>query len=171
MANPDRLKLRQAALLVRLQTLREEQVSRDLAVARAHTVQARQQMAEATATYEHESTTQTDARHQRWLGRVGQELSGRTVKALHVEDEAGLASIQQHSLSQKKARQRVRQTEAASKKAEVAMVLVRNSATRRKRLMLKIQQDYKRAERLQEEVARDQHSQLLFAQRLAEKQA
>lgn len=165
MAKPDRLKLWQVTRLARIQAFREEEASRELTAARQQLAQARQQMADAAAAYEKDVAEQAIARHQRWQHCVGRELNGATVRALHAEDNAGLASIKQHAATYKKAGQHTEQAESVLKNAEHALAHARKTTARRDKLKLQIQRKYRQHERLREEILRDEHSQMLFVHR------
>nr|WP_298797146.1 hypothetical protein [uncultured Acetobacter sp.] len=171
MSESNRLKLRQVTLLARIQMFREEQASRQVAAARVQMAHARQDVADAACAYEQDVVEQTTARHLRWQGCVGMELSCSTVRALRAEDKAGLASVEHHSMNQKKAQHAFQQAQSTLKQAEKNSVLIRNITARRNALKLRILHDYKKHEILHEEVMRDQQSQLLFAHRFVDNKA
>lgn len=165
MAESDRLRLRQVTVLARIQTFREEQASRQVAAARMQVMQARQDVTNAAAAYEQDVLEQTRARHQRWQGCVGLELSEATVRTLRAEDQAGLASVEDHRVNQSKAQQAARQAQGALKKAEQEAVSVRNATARRDALKLRLTRAYKKHERLREDMMRDQQAHMLFVHR------
>lgn len=163
MAEPDRLKFRQVAILARLQAYRNEQASRQVIVARRRMAEAEQAILDIEHTYEQERLKQTQARSHRWRNAVGKELEYDAIWALRAEDENGFSVIEQHDQHREKAKQAAAEARDAVKNAEQEARTVHTALARRNALQQTVEQECRHYEQTHEELRRDQQSQMVFA--------
>ncbi|MFS8371390.1 hypothetical protein [Acetobacter indonesiensis] len=166
MAEPDRLKFRQVAILARLQAYRNEQASRQVIVARRRMAEAEQAILDIEHTYEQERLKQTQARLHRWRSAVGQELDYGAMRAVCEQDDRGYAAIEQQNMKREQAKQAEAEARDIVKNAEHQARTVHTALVRRNALKQTVDREHKHHQHMQEELKRDQQSQMLFAHRM-----
>ncbi|WP_061138870.1 ribonuclease D [Acetobacter tropicalis] len=163
MAEPDRLRRKQVAILARLQAYRDEQANRRLTVARWRVADAEHAIQAAEQACERERLEQTQARSHRWRNAVGKELEYDAIWALRAEDENGFSVIEQHDQHREKAKQAAAEARDAVKNAEQEARTVHTALARRNALQQTVEQECRHYEQTHEELRRDQQSQMVFA--------
>lgn len=170
MSATDRLRLKQVATLERLQTVREERVTRQLASAQKDVVRAEHMLRNAVSASERTAAEQTQARAVRWRAQVGLELSGSTIQFLNDADKEGLSSIALSAQAQQRAQDALESAKEDLKAVQEQARVMRTITSRRGALRRRVYQDVMQRQRMTEEVQRDQYAQIMFACRVVDAQ-
>ena len=170
MSATDRLRLKQVTTLERLQTVREERVTRQLASARKDLAHAEQMLRDATSVSERVAAEQTQARATRWRAQVGLELSGSAIQFLKDANKEGLSVIEQSTQAQESAKDTLESAQEALKAVQEQARVMRTITSRRGALRNRVYQDVMQRQRVIEEVQRDQYAQIMFACRVVDAQ-